>query len=210
MIQALWMRHGATDWNLNGRYLGGTDLPLNDEGHAEVRRVIKAYRKLPVDRVYTSPLVRARATAEVYAQAWSCEVVVDERLRELHFGAWEGKTTAEIQAEYPKLWGQWLDLSMKGPFPGGGESFAVMHRRVGDFLRDVALPPTERIAVVAHGGVLRASMVHLLNLQLEYYWRMQFDRASVSCTSHDGQRVVLDYLNRSYANAALGGMDPHA
>src|SRR3989338_5862315 len=108
MSRILWIRHGATDWNLNGRYLGGTDLPLNDTGRAEFQRLVAAYRASPVRRIYASPFQRAHASAQLLQQAWGCELVVDERLKELHFGAWEGLTTPEIQQKFPKLWREWL------------------------------------------------------------------------------------------------------
>lgn len=206
----LWIRHGATDWNVSGRYLGGTDLPLNDVGRAEVRRLAEACRNLRVRRLLTSPLQRAHATALALQQVWQCELVVDDRLKELHFGAWEGLTVPEIQQRFPKLWAQWLTCSVQGPFPGGGESFAAMHRRVGAFVKAYATDVTEPIAVVAHGGVLRSALVHVLRLPIPYYWSLQIGRASVSCTQHEGNPVVLEYLNRCVSDEATDGVNAHA
>lgn len=210
MSHVLWIRHGATDWNLTGRYLGGTDISLNDTGRAEFQRLVEAYRAQPVRRIYSSPFQRALESAKVLQQAWDCELVVDERLKELHFGAWEGLTTPEIQQKFPKLWQEWLACKAHGPFPGGGESFAVFHRRVGDFIKERCDHVAEPLAVVAHGGVLRSSLVQLLRLPLSYYWAFQFGRASVTRTRHDGPRVVVEYVNRCFSDEARTGVDEHA
>ena len=210
MSRVLWIRHGATDWNLNGRYLGGTDLPLNDTGRAEMRRLIAAYAQAPITRLYASPFQRALESARLCQQAWGCELIVDERLKELHFGAWEGLTVPEIQRQFPKLWDQWCACTVRGPFPGGGESFAAFHRRVGAFVKERLGHVEQPVAVVAHGGVLRSALVHLLNLQVPYYWAFHVGRASVTCTRHDGPRVALEYLNRCFSNEAEAGVDEHA
>ena len=210
MSHVLWIRHGATDWNLSGRYLGGTDLPLNEVGRAEVQRLVAAYRTAPVRTLYTSPLQRARDTAAALQRAWGCRLVVDERLKELHFGAWEGLTVPEIRRQFSKLWAQWLTCTVRGPFPGGGDSFAVFHRRVGAFVKERCGEVRRPFAVVAHGGVLRSVMVHALRLQVPYYWAFHFGRASVTCTRHEKRRVALEYLNRCFSAEAEVGVDAHA
>ncbi len=211
MSQAiLWIRHGATDWNLDGRYLGGTDLPLNDVGRAEVKRLLTAYRQATVRTLFTSPLQRARESAELLRRAWRCDLVVDERLKELHFGTWEGLTTEAIRRKYPELWKRWLQCTVTGPFPGGGENFTVFHRRVGAFVKEHCTRVKTPCAVVAHGGVLRTVMLHLLQLPPAYYWSFHFGRASVSCTRHDGTHVSVEYLNRCFSDEAKIGVDEHA
>lgn len=210
MSRVLWIRHGATDWNLNGRYLGGTDLPLNAIGRAEVQRLVAAYRGTPIARLYTSPFQRALATARACQAAWGCELIVDERLRELHFGAWEGLTVPEIQRQFPTLWAQWCACAVRGPFPGGGDSFAAFHRRVGAFVKERTQQLTAPAAVVAHGGVLRSALVHLLKLPVPYYWTFHVGRASVTCTRHEGSQVTLEYVNRCFSDDQDAGVDVHA
>ena len=135
---------------------------------------------------------------------------MDERLKELHFGAWEGLTVPEIERKFPTLWRQWLTCTTRGPFPGGGESFSVFHRRVGAFVKERCAHVAAPCAVIAHGGVLRSALVHLLRLPVPYYWAFQFGRASVTCTRHETTRVMLEYLNRCFSEEADAGVDEHA
>jgi probable phosphoglycerate mutase len=145
------LRHGPTDWNAAGRIQGHTDIPLSQAGFAEM-----AARRLPFSflRVYASPMLRARQTAEALGLA---DPVLDSRLMEQNWGAWEGLTRAEILARDGE------DAFVKAGSergeefrPGGGESTGELHARVADFLKDTARQDADAV-VVAHLGVLRAA-----------------------------------------------------
>ena len=145
------LRHGRTEWNAAGRVQGHIDIPLSEEGFAEL-----ASRRLPFcfPRSYASPMLRARQTAQALGLA---DPILDARLMEQNWGAWEGLTRAEIltrdgEDAFVKAG------SNKGESfrPGGGESTGELHARVADFLKDVARQDSDAV-VVAHLGVLRAA-----------------------------------------------------
>ena len=145
------LRHGPTEWNAAGRIQGHTDIALSDAGLA-----LMAARALPFSfpRVYASPMLRARQTALALGLA---DPVLDGRLMEQNWGAWEGLTRAEILARDGE------DAFVKAGSergeafrPGGGESTGELHARVAAFLKDVARKDSDAIAV-AHLGVLRAA-----------------------------------------------------
>jgi len=145
------LRHGRTEWNAAGRVQGHIDIPLSEEGLSEM-----AARRLPFcfPRVYASPMLRARQTAEALGLI---DPVLDARLMEQNWGVWEGLTRAEILARdgddaFVKA-GSNEGESFR---PGGGESTGELHARVADFLKDVARPDADAV-VVAHLGVLRAA-----------------------------------------------------
>jgi broad specificity phosphatase PhoE len=94
----LLVRHGETDWNRDGRWQGQSDTPLNEVGRQQAVRVAEELDG--IDVVYSSDLARARETAEIVAERLGLDVELDERLRERSFGAWEGKTGPEIEAEF--------------------------------------------------------------------------------------------------------------
>jgi probable phosphoglycerate mutase len=145
------LRHGPTDWNAAGRIQGHTDIPLSDAGLA---RMAALRLPLAITRVYASPMLRTRQTAEALGLA---APILDARLMEQNWGVWEGLTRDEILARHG------ADAFIKAGSnqgeafrPGGGESTGELHARVASFLKDVAEGDGDAVAV-AHLGVLRAA-----------------------------------------------------
>ena len=151
------LRHGETEFNVEGRYQGQRDSPLTPRGRDQARRHGALLKTLIVEpeswRVVASPLGRAMATARIVCAALGLPedaIETDARLKEMAFGEWEGLTPAEIQARHPEAWAarcadRWHHLRP------GGESYALLAARVGAFLRDVQ----GDAIVVGHGGAGR-------------------------------------------------------
>ena len=145
------LRHGPTDWNAAGRIQGHTDIPLSEAGLAKMAAL---RLPLPVTRIYASPMLRARQTAEALGLP---APIHDPRLMEQNWGVWEGLTRDEILAR------DGIDAFIKAGSnqgeafrPGGGEFTGELHARVASFLTDVAQDDGDAVAV-AHLGVLRAA-----------------------------------------------------
>ncbi len=155
-------RHGQTTWNAEGRLQGGLDAPLTPLGVAQSRRKAEVLREvLPspaATPMISSPLGRCRASALLMAEILALEpewIRYDERLRELTWGAWDGRTPAEIDAETPGAWaGRLIDRWRFRP-PGGGESYPMLLERIKPWL-DETLDGDGPVIVVAHGMVGRA------------------------------------------------------
>ena len=92
-----FLRHGETAWNAEGRLCGRTDVPLSDVGRRQAQLLAWRLQPIPVEALYSSPLERALETARLIGQAVGREPVVDQRLAELNYGAWEGRTFEEIK-----------------------------------------------------------------------------------------------------------------
>lgn len=143
------LRHGPTEWNGQGRVQGHIDIPLSEAGLAQM-----ASLRLPfsVRRVYASPMLRARQTAQALDLK---EPILDARLMEQHWGAWEGLTRDEILSRHGA--DAFVKAGLGEAFrPGGGESTGELHARVTSFFKDVAVERPDAVAV-AHLGVLRAA-----------------------------------------------------
>ena len=151
------LRHGETEFNVEGRYQGQRDSPLTPRGRDQARCHGALLKTLIVEpeawRVVASPLGRAMATARIVCAELGLPedaIETDARLKEMAFGEWEGLTPAEIQARYPEAWAarcadRWHHLRP------GGESYALLAARVGAFLRDIQ----GDTIVVGHGGAGR-------------------------------------------------------
>jgi probable phosphoglycerate mutase len=163
----LWLvRHGQTDWNLEGRYQGQTDVPLNASGWEQARALTAQLEGRQIAAVFSSDLRRARDTAGVVAERLGLPVRVDVRLREIRLGEWEGMMFADIQARYPAEW-QARQADPLNARPPGGESVVEVAARASAAADDVARAfPAQEVAVVAHGLSLAVLRVRALGLPL--------------------------------------------
>jgi broad specificity phosphatase PhoE len=135
----LLARHGETDWNRDLRFQGHADVPLNDTGRAQARELARSLAEEPFDAVYSSDLLRARETAEIVASRLGLAVELDEGLREIDVGSWQGSTRSELDGR------EW-----------DGEAYDDHRRRtVASILRIAERHPDASVLVVAHGGTLR-------------------------------------------------------
>src|SRR5688572_17376727 len=150
MTSLLVCRHGVTDWNIQGRYQGQSDVPLNAEGRQQAESLADELALAPVEAVYASALERAWRTAEATANRHALEVKRDSRLNEVHLGVWEGLTLAEILAGYAEQHAFWVNHPVDAR-PPEGESIAEVVMRVRAALLDIAASrPTGSVVVVTH------------------------------------------------------------
>jgi probable phosphoglycerate mutase len=145
----LWLlRHGATEWARNGRHTGSTDIPLLPDGETEARALAPLLAQHTFDAVYCSPLQRARRTCELAGLGDQAQLEPD--LREWDYGRYEGITTAEIRQSVPG----WTVFSH--PCPGGESLMQVQERCDALIARLVQQHPGGRVALFAHGHILRS------------------------------------------------------
>ena len=154
MTEMIFLRHGETDWNLQQRFQGQIDVPLNATGEQQAQRLAARLGREPADHLYSSDLLRARQTAAPLAAAWSLPVAPLPAFREQGFGVLEGLDVPTIQSRHADLWSLWLQHAADFALPGG-ESLRQFHARVyAGVLALAAAHPQQRVAVVTHGGVL--------------------------------------------------------
>ncbi len=148
------LRHGETAWNREGRLQGHLNLPLNDLGQAQARRLGEALADQTIHAVYASDLDRALSTAQAVAAAHGLPVITDPRLRERSFGRFEGRLWPEIEAEFPDAAVRWKQRDPTFE-PPGGESLTTFYARCIEAASAIALAHAgQTVALVAHGGVL--------------------------------------------------------
>jgi probable phosphoglycerate mutase len=148
------VRHGETAWNVDTRIQGQLDIALNDTGLWQARRVGSALKDEPIAAVYASDLSRAWQTALELARPLGIEVAADPGLRERAFGAFEGRTFADIDAASPAQARLWRTRDPDFAPEGGESLLAFRDRVIGTAARIAAAHPGELVALVAHGGVM--------------------------------------------------------
>lgn len=173
------IRHGETRANREGVWHGSIDTPLSERGRRQAERVADYLARGHADAaaLYSSPLQRARHTAEPIAEVLGIELRVDADLSEYHLGSWEGETYRDLQHER-RLW---QHIREDPDFaPHGGESPRQVAERLSGALRRIAAAhPGERVVIVAHGGALAIGLALLLDGDTRE-WRRVVANASVS------------------------------
>lgn len=157
MTQLILIRHGETLWNTERRMQGQLDSALTERGVWQACRLGERMRDLSFVALYSSDLPRARLTAQRIADATGHSIIDDARLRERHFGLFEGMTRDEMQARDPEVYARFMSRDPRFAVPGG-ESPAGFSARCRAALEDIAARhPGATIAVVTHGLVLDAA-----------------------------------------------------
>jgi len=152
------LRHGQTTWNIEHRFQGHSDIPLDETGREQAERAGRMLAALRPDAIVSSDLTRATATAAPLARLTGLVVTLDKDLRERSGGLWEGLTNQEIRERYPRERETWD--------PPEGESRAIVAERVATALRRAAdgLPPGGLAVLVSHGAAIRLGMERVLGI----------------------------------------------
>jgi 2,3-bisphosphoglycerate-dependent phosphoglycerate mutase len=185
------IRHGETAWNRERRLQGQIDIPLNDTGRAQARALAEALTGEPIDAVYTSDLGRAVETATPLAEALGLRVRAERRLRERCYGELEGMTYAEVAEKRPEDFARW-QARVPDYAPPAGESLREFHERAVEVALSLSRRhPGERIALVAHGGVLDCLYREATGMTLEAPRSHELLNASVNRLRCDSANLTL-------------------
>ena len=195
MLRVYLLRHGETAYNADGnRYCGRTDIALTDKGIQQAESVYQRLKGEHIDAVYSSPLYRAKRTAEIATQR---EVKTDERILEVDFGNWEGKTKEEFIEENAGLWNNWMDDPENNRAGGNGETGGEVVNRLTNFYNEMLVRHAgQTIVVVGHNGVNRLYMAHQLGMNLKNYRRIFQENSAITLFElDDNGEFTLKKLN---------------
>lgn len=183
------VRHGVTDWNRGLRMQGHTDVPLNADGREQAKRIGArlAAEAIPPQVIWSSDLSRAVDTAQAIAEPLGLIVQTTPLLRETGLGDWEGLTKEDIEARGD---GELLELYRRDPHkhrPPGGETMEAAWERMTRITAEIrSQNPNGRIAIVGHGGSLRALICDALDADVRSMRRIYLDNASLSLIEYLG------------------------
>ena len=169
VTRILLIRHGATTLSAEDRFAGATDVPLSDEGRAQVGRLAERLGGVPVAAVYASPLGRTMETASILAGPHHLDVLASDGLREISHGHWEQMTRHEVEEKFPEEAASWE----KDPYtfaPAGGESgLAVTARALPALIDIVRRHEGSPVIVVSHKATIRLLLSSLLGFDPRRY-----------------------------------------
>jgi broad specificity phosphatase PhoE len=187
------VRHASAEGQ--GDFLGQRDAPLSALGRQQLPALVRHPRLHRVDVVYCSDLSRATATAAAIARRRRVVPVVRPRLREMHFGRWEGLSWDQVVERFPRIARRWLDTRATPAVPGG-EAMASFKRRVTlELKRIVAANPGRHVVVVTHAGVIRIAIGAALGLSERHLFRVAQAPCAVSVIDYFRGGVIVQCLN---------------
>ena len=166
------MRHGKTDWNARRKLQGCTDIPLNDEGRQMALEAGKDCKDIHFDICYCSPLIRARETAELVLKGRNIPIIIDDRLREMGFGIYEGIENSFDIPDCPVNVLFFEPQNYKGV--EGGETLDDVFKRTGEFLKEVVEPDLAEgkdVLIIGHGAMNSTIVSQVRNYPREDLWK---------------------------------------
>jgi broad specificity phosphatase PhoE len=190
MLEIWFIRHGQTDWNLQQRWQGQTDVPLNALGLTQAGRLAERLARVNFDAVYSSDLGRCVTTASIALP--QLRPVLDARLREMHFGGLEGKSWAEMDEGERAALERWRQ-DPYGVRLAGGESFQDLHDRLQAWRGE--LPSVGRVAAFTHGGNIRNLLWSVVGPPREPKWSVVLDNTGITRLGYESKRISVVCVN---------------
>ncbi|QYR21789.1 histidine phosphatase family protein [Paenibacillus sp. sptzw28] len=196
------LRHGETQWNHQGnKYCGISDIPLNDTGKMQALQAAAALKQTSFAAVYCSPLQRSRETGQIIGKILHATPIADERVREIDFGAWEGKTRQEIELEYAEEWNEWLQNPGTTPAGVTGESANEVWLRYHSFIKDKSFEHAgESVLVVGHNTSNRMLFAGSLELPFNKYRSFVQHNAGISVLESEQDELRWIHINLTANN----------
>lgn len=203
-MRILLLRHGATDWNVQGRCQGASDIELNETGLRQAEEAATALSTEAIDAVYSSNLKRARQTARLVSLPHNLAVTIEDGMRELDHGALEGLTFDEIKQRYPEFISKWRSEPAELQIPGG-ERLIEVARRAWDGLNRIVQRHSDgqTVVVVSHNFPILSILCRVTDTPLDRYRSFHVDPCSVTRLSRDdlGEWRVSHVNNQVYVAA---------
>ncbi len=204
-MQVVLVRHGATDWNLQGRCQGSTDRDLSEVGIRQAEQISELLSAEEFHAIYSSNLRRARQTAERISEPHNLPVLIEEDVRELDHGKLEGLTFNEITASFADFLVRWRSEPAEIRVPGG-ERLADVAERAWNGLNQIVQrhADTESIVVVSHNFPILGIICRVSGTHLNEYRTFHLDPCGITRLKYDGGAWDLTEVNsREYTPSSL-------
>lgn len=195
-MKIYFVRHGETIWNKEKKIQGQSDIPLNEYGKELGHITADALKDIPFDIVYSSPLIRAKETAEILVKNRNLEIHEDHRLVEMSFGEGEGESLPEIHAHPEMKLHNFIHNPREYTPPVGGETFEELYDRCKSFIKDIIIPSENKyntMLIVGHGALIRGFIHNINNRPSKNFWIVTHKNCSVTIADCiEGKLTLLE------------------
>ncbi|MCC5423670.1 alpha-ribazole phosphatase [Clostridium botulinum] len=193
------IRHGETEHNKRKNFYGKLDVGLNEKGEKQSYKVGELLKDVKFNKIYISDRKRSRETAERilernrFYEKEKNIIYKDEKINELDFGIFEGKSYEEIGSLYPKEQEKW-EKDWKNFAPPKGESAVVFYNRVENFMKHIQKEEDGNYLIVTHGGVIRMIYSYILQNNMDFYWNFASRNGDITLIKYEYGNLFIDYI----------------
>ncbi len=191
------VRNGGTDTEKPGQFVGQLDLPLSKKGEERIRALLPIFGGETIHKVYASPLMRASMSARIFSESFGVPSLVNENLKEISLGEFEGKTFEEIEAKSPELAREMGTDPVKFRYPGGESFMDLAERTYRAFWEITTRSGGKTVVIFSHGGVNRTIIASLLGMAPEGIFKLEQDPGGVSLVEVLNHFPRIRFLNVS-------------
>lgn len=208
-VRLLLVRHGETEWNRQTRFQGQIDVPLNDNGRQQSHSCAEFLKDVEIDFAVSSSMLRPKETAEIILQCHKgVKLELQDDLREISHGLWEGKLEKEIEQEFPGELHRWRIIPAEVQMPEGENLQQVWDRSVVVWQSIVQAALAKHFKtglVVAHDATNKTLLCHILGLSSEQFWNFRQGNGAVSVIDYPSGLSGLPVLQAMNITTHLGG-----
>ena len=193
-MKIYFVRHGETIWNKEKKIQGRSDIPLNEYGKELGIITAEALKDIPFDIVYSSPLIRAKETAEILVKDRNLVIHEDNRLVEMSFGKGEGESLPEIHAHPEMKLHNFIHNPGEYTPPAGGETFEELYDRCKNFMEEIIIPAEKKyntMLIVGHGALIRGFIHNINNRPSKDFWIVTHKNCSVTIANCTNGKLSL-------------------
>jgi broad specificity phosphatase PhoE len=195
MARIIFVRHGETEWNRLNKFRGRADMPLNETGKEQARKVAARLARSEVNAIFASPLARTMDTARAIGERVVRTPIPHADLLDLNYGAWEGKTPEEVERTDGKRWREWLTHPDRVMIPQG-ETLKALRERAFRALNELLPSQDERpVILVSHDIVGRILVCAVLDLPNDAIWRVAQDNVGITIFEKSDKRWLMRAMN---------------
>ena len=194
-MRLILIRHGETLWNEHHKFQGISDIELSPKGMSQAKKLAESLKEEALAKIYTSPLIRARQTAEQIARYHDCQVKVVEDLRELNQGRLEGLTVEDLHRDFPDFLRNWVQNAESAHLPQGESLGEVQIRAWAAILRMKEEHSKETVAAVAHSFVNLMILCRILEIPLQQFRKLRQEATAKNFIEFTEKGTILRGLN---------------
>lgn len=192
-MRLILLRHAETKANADNKYIGHSYSEYTEKGKKQIKNILRLLSKESFDRVYSSPLPRALKLAEMISHQMNCELLIEESLKEMNFGIFEGKRYQEAEREYKDEWEKWTDDYINYRIPDG-ECYLDLHQRVTTFIDSLKGKST---LLLTHGGIIQTIITYLLDLDIDDRWHFKIPPGGLVEIEYENNYGIISRLIKS-------------
>jgi len=193
-MQVYVVRHGETEWNIEEIFRGAKDIPLNEVGKKQAKKVGGFFIDKNIVKIMSSPLIRARETAEPISKAVNKPVETLDEFIDMDFGIWEGHPLKEVKNQYPEEYETWRHTPHRLKVKNG-ETLLQVRKRIQKGFEKAVLGEKGNVVIVTHRVLCKLIVLHALNIPNSHFWNIKFDPASITLIEKEGEKLILSFMN---------------